>query len=52
MPGFSTLEIKMKYQTIHDHKRDVLVDILEIVNYFLLMIIAACFNYMVIDFLF
>ena len=42
----------MKYQIIHVYKRDVLLDILEMVNYFLLMIIAACFNYLVIDFLF
>ena len=46
------MEIKMKYQIIHVYKRDVLLDILEMVNYFLLMIIAACFNYLVIDFLF
>ena len=43
----------MKYQISREKKIDlVIVDILEVVNFILLTIIAGCFNYLVINFLF
>jgi hypothetical protein len=42
----------MRYQSSQDNKSNILPNILSVVNFILLVIIAVCFNYLVINFLF
>ena len=42
----------MRYQISQDNKSKILANILEVVDFILLMIIAGSFDYLVINFLF
>lgn len=45
-------ETMMRYQGSQDNKNDILANILSVVNFLLLAVIAACANYVVVNFLF
>ena len=42
----------MRYQSSQDNKSNTLSNILSVVNFLLLAIIAVCVNYLVVNFLF
>ena len=45
-------ETMMRYQGSQDNKNDTLANVLSVVNFLLLAVIAACANYVVVNFLF